>query len=161
MGTHLRYDYAGDRRLLEGADWFGRRPEGLQRHFHDEVQVSLVLDGYRDYHLGANRVRLRPGQMLVIAPLRSHHALPSMQAAVRSVEFYLAPAALPAVVRQSLASSDFTIIEALECVHTAPRDVVEAVVGRITATAPLSVARSAPPISPAQACLLEAILRHD
>jgi len=159
-GNHLRYDYAGDRRLLEGADWFGRRPSGLQRHFHDEVQASLVWNGFRDYRIGANSVRLRPGQMLVIAPLRSHHALPSLQTTVRSIEFYLAPGALSAAARHWLESSDFLIV-GLERSDMAPRDVVDAVVRHLTETRPASGLRSIQAISPPQPALIEATLRHD
>jgi AraC-like DNA-binding protein len=160
-GNHLRYDYAGDRRLLEGADWFGRRPGGLQRHFHDEVQASVVLNGFRDYRIGTHSVRLRPGQMLVIAPLRSHHALPSLQTTVRSIEFYLAAAALSAAARQRLGSSDFTIIEEPEWSDAAPRDVVEGIARGLTESGQASTSRPVQSASPAQASLLEAALRYD
>ena len=161
MGNHLRYDYAGDRRLREGADWFGRRPSGLQRHFHDEVQVSVVWHGCRDYRIGTSRLRLRPGQILVIAPLRPHHALPSLQAEVRSIEFYLAPAAQSAVARQWLGSSDFAIIEAAEWPHMAPDDVVEAIARCLSETAEVSAPRLSQPAASPEAVLIEATLKHD
>lgn len=112
MQNTLRYDYTGDSRFLEGADWFGCRPAGLQLHFHDEAQVSVIWNGYRDYRIGREQVRLYPGQLLIIPELRPHLALPSMHDEVRSVEFYLAPAALSMDTRLWLANADFAIIEA-------------------------------------------------
>jgi AraC-like DNA-binding protein len=160
MPVNLRYDYAGDRRLLEGADWIGRRPTGLQRHFHDEVQVSVIWNGCRDYLVGAQTVRVRPGQMLVTPAFQAHQALPSLQDLVRSVEFYLTPAALQQATRRWLARSDFFIIDAPEALHASPADVIDFITCRIDEEATM---RAMPPCEPRSAAdaLLDATIRHD
>lgn len=132
MQNALRYDYTGNSGLMEGADWFGRRPTGLQLHFHDEAQVSVVWNGHRDYRIGSNCVRLHPGQLLVIPGLRPHLALPSMHDEVQSVEFYLAPAALSIGVQRHLDSSQFAIIEDSLFKHIASHRIAELVLECVT-----------------------------
>jgi AraC-like DNA-binding protein len=155
MQNTLRYDYTGDGRFLEGADWFGCRPAGLQLHFHDEAQVSVIWNGYRDYRIGPKQVRLYPGQLLIIPELRPHLALPSMHDEVRSVEFYLAPAALSLDTRLWLSNSDFAIIEAPFLKRLASCEVAELTVSCI-ADKIGSGRRPAPPIStPAKTALRE------
>ena len=110
---------------MEGADWFGRRPAGLQLHFHDEAQVSVIWNGHRDYRIGSRSVRLRPGQLLIIPGLRPHLALPSMDDEVQSVEFYLAPAALSVEAQRRLDSSQFMIIEHSLIEHAVPQGIAE------------------------------------
>jgi AraC-like DNA-binding protein len=105
---------------MEGADWFGRRPTGLQLHFHDEAQVSVIWNGHRDYRIGSSSVRLHPGQLLVIPGLRPHVALPSTDDEVRSVEFYLAPTALSIDAQRQLDNSLFTVIEDARFKHVVP-----------------------------------------
>jgi AraC-like DNA-binding protein len=125
MQNALRYDYTGNSCLMEGADWFGRRPTGLQLHFHDEAQVSVVWNGHRDYRIGSSCVRLHPGQLLVIPGLRPHLALPSMDDEVQSVEFYLAPAALSIDAQRLLDSSPFIVIEHSLFKHAVPQGIAE------------------------------------
>jgi AraC-like DNA-binding protein len=110
---------------MEGADWFGRRPAGLQLHFHDEAQVSIIWNGHRDYRIGSSCVRLHPGQLLVIPGLQPHLALPSMQNEVQSVELYLAPATLSLDAQRRLDNSQFVIIEDSPLGHVAPHEIAE------------------------------------
>lgn len=131
--SHLRYDYAGDRRLLEGADWVGRRPEGLRLHFHNEVQVSVIWSGYRDYQVGTSHVRLRPGQLLVTPPYRPHQAQPSLDRNTRSVELYVPADAFPGTMQSSLQSFEYLIGDEPDLVDLAPREIGEAVVARMAA----------------------------
>ncbi|MCZ0735834.1 helix-turn-helix domain-containing protein [Phreatobacter sp. AB_2022a] len=123
MSNNLRYDYAGDDALLEGADWHGRRPGGLDLHYHEEVQVSVIWNGARDYLIGRRAVTLRPGEILVVPAGRPHHAQPTLGEHIRSVEFYLAPAALPAALRLHLAASDYLFADAPELREMRPADV--------------------------------------
>jgi AraC-like DNA-binding protein len=160
--NNLRYDYAGDRRLLEGADWIGRRSTGLHLHFHDEVQVSVVWGGMRDYRVGTRIIRVQPGQMLVTPARRPHQALPSLQPQVRSVEFYLAPTALDAAARRWLESSDVFVIAAPDVLNAPPSDAAGLITGRIDREA-----AGYPPLPPGEpagstgASLLDAVIRHD
>ncbi|WP_170181751.1 helix-turn-helix domain-containing protein [Phreatobacter stygius] len=162
MPNNLRYDYAGDSRLLEGADWIGRRPGGLQLHYHEEAQVSVIWNGHRDYRIGAHLLRLHPGQLLIIPRLRPHHALPSLQGEVRSAEFYLAPDALPAVTRQVLEAFDYLIADAPELLETAPCDVIAFIAARMAEDRLLAgwCGPSASHLT-ADGHLLEAVARHD
>jgi AraC-like DNA-binding protein len=110
---------------MEGADWFGCRPAGLPLHFHDEAQVSVIWNGHRDYCIGPKRVRLLPGQLLIIPGLQPHLALPSTHAEVQSVEFYLAPAALSIDAKHWLENSQVTVIEDPLFKYVAPREFAE------------------------------------
>jgi AraC-like DNA-binding protein len=117
---------------MEGADWFGRRPAGLQLHFHDEAQISVIWNGHRDYRIGPRSVRLQPGQLLVIPALQPHLALPSMDDEVQSVEFYLAPAALSVDAQRQLDSSQFMVIEHSLFEHVVPHEIAELVLECMT-----------------------------
>jgi AraC-like DNA-binding protein len=145
MQNALRYDYTGDSRLMEGADWFGRRPAGLQLHFHDEAQISVIWNGHRDYRIGSRSVRLHPGQLLVIPGLRPHLALPSMDDEVQSVEFYLAPAALSIDAQRQLDSSQFIVIEHSLFKHVVRHETAELALECVTKRLILS---SRPPACP-------------
>jgi AraC-like DNA-binding protein len=160
MPRNVRYDYAGDHRLLEGADWIGRQPTGLQRHFHDEVQVSVIWSGCRDYLVGAQPVRVRAGQMLVTPAFQPHQALPSLQHVVRSVEFYLAPATLQDAARRWLAGSDCFVLDAAEALIAAPDDAIDFITRRIDREAALSAAEPCRERPEAGDALLDATLRH-
>ena len=149
MQNALRYDYTGDSRLMEGADWFGRRPTGLQLHFHDEAQVSVVWNGCRDYRIGPSSVRLHPGQLLVIPGQRPHLALPSMNDEVQSVEFYLAPAALSVDAQRRLDHSAFVIIEEPRFAHVVPAGIAGLALECVTKNLTVSNAPPARPLSPA------------
>lgn len=129
MTNNLRYDYAGDDALLEGADWCGCRPGGLDLHYHEEVQVSVIWNGERDYLIGRRAVKLRPGEILVVPAGRPHHALPTLGAHIRSVEFYLAPSALPEALGRDLAASDYLLAAAPELDEVPPADVAAGLVG--------------------------------
>lgn len=107
----LRYDYAGNSRLFEGADWFGARAAGLQTHYHDEVQVSAIWHGYRQYVIGGEIITLRPFQILVLGGRVSHRALPSRDRQLRSLELYLDPSVLLPHLRASLATSSHLLLE--------------------------------------------------
>lgn len=129
MDDHLRYDYAGDRRVLEGADWIGCRPSGLRLHYHAEVQVSVIWNGCRDYVIGRQRLRLFPGQVLVIGPLQAHRALPSRSPLVTSAEFYFAPESLPALLGDRLGCQPGLLADVPALLEIAPRTVGDFVVG--------------------------------
>lgn len=115
----LRYDYAGDSRLLEGADWFGARAMGLQAHYHDEVQVSIIWHGSREYRINGQLFVLHPFQVLVIASKVPHRALPSRNGQLRSAEFYLDPDVLEPALAAQLPARGFLVLDRPEL-----RDVV-------------------------------------
>jgi AraC-like DNA-binding protein len=147
---------------MEGADWFGRRPTGLQLHFHDEAQVSVIWNGQRDYRIGPSCVRLHPGQLLIIPGLRPHLALPSMDDEVQSVEFYLAPAALSVDAQRRLDNSQFAIIEDSLFKHVAPHGIAELALECVTKKLVFSNAPPACPLSmPAKAALRETAIDSD
>lgn len=123
MPNNLRYDYVGHRWLREGADWIGCRPDGLELHYHDEVQVSVVWNGHRDFRIGRQALRLAPGQMLLVPHRRAHRALPSLQRALRSTEFFVTPDSLPTGMRQQLAESDYLVADAPALLAAQPGDV--------------------------------------
>jgi len=147
---------------MEGADWFGRRPIGLQLHFHDEAQVSVVWNGHRDYRIGLSSVRLHPGQLLVIPGLRPHVALPSMDDEVRSVEFYLIPAALSVDAQRRLDNSQFIVIEDSRFRHVVPPGIEELALECVTKQLVFSNAAPARPLStPVKAALRETVIESD
>ncbi|MPZ57818.1 MAG: helix-turn-helix domain-containing protein [Rhizobiales bacterium] len=108
MTEKLRYDYTGDQRLLEGADWFGAF-HGLRPHFHDEIQVSFLEHGQRDYLIDV------------------HRAMPSSDIMVRSTEFYLAPSELPETAVAWIERQAYVIADAPWLVDTPADDVPPAV----------------------------------
>jgi AraC-like DNA-binding protein len=153
----LRYDYTGDRRFLEGADWFGCHPSGLQLHFHDEVQVSVVWRGHRDYRVGSNNIRIRSGQLLIIRGLQPHAALPSMHEEVQSIEFYLAPAALSHGRQSLLHDATFAILDSPLLNGAAPDKVAEAAIDLISNQI-ISAVPSELPLSAGNSRLREAMI---
>lgn len=147
---------------MEGADWFGRRPTGLQLHFHDEAQVSVVWNGHRDYRIDSSCVRLHPGQLLVIPGLRPHLALPSMHHEVQSVEFYLAPAALSIGAQRQLERSQFAVIEDPLFKHSASHRIAELVLECVTEKLVSPNPSPAPPSStPVKTALQKAAIDND
>jgi len=147
---------------MEGADWFGRRPIGLQLHFHDEAQVSVVWNGYRDYRIGLTSVRLHPGQLLVIPGMLPHVALPSMDEEVRSVEFYLVPAAASVEAQRRLESSQFIVIEDARLEHGVLPGMEGLALECVAKKLVLSSATPARPLStPVKAALRETVIESD
>lgn len=111
MPVKLHYNHIGDRRLCEAADWFGAF-RGLPLHFHDEVQVSFLSAGERDYVIDGMVINLRVGQVLIVPPSTVHRALPSFNPALRSTEFYLPPTALPVDAREWIGRRSYFIVDA-------------------------------------------------
>jgi AraC-like DNA-binding protein len=136
MPNNLRYDYVGHSWLLEGADWIGRRPDGLELHYHDEVQVSVVWNGHRDFRVGRHPLRLAPGQMLLVPQRRAHRALPSLRGELRSTEFFLQPESLPAATRQMLVASDYLVADEPTLLLAQPDDVGDMIAGWVRDGAP-------------------------
>jgi AraC-like DNA-binding protein len=126
MTEKLRYDYTGDQRLLEGADWFGAF-HGLRLHFHDEIQVSFLEHGQRDYLIDGAAISLRAGQLLILPHKRVHRAMPSSDIMVRSTEFYLAPSELPETAVAWIERQAYVIADAPWLVDTPARNVPPAV----------------------------------
>ncbi|MFC3228867.1 helix-turn-helix domain-containing protein [Marinibaculum pumilum] len=136
MDDQLRYDYAGDSRVLEGADWIGCRPAGLRLHYHAETQLSVVWNGCRDYCIGAHRLRLAPGHILAIGGLVAHRALPTQGRQVISAEFYLPPDSLPDGLADRLARSAYLLAAAPALLDIAPGAVGDLVAGGLSRHAP-------------------------
>lgn len=160
MSNNLRYDYVGYRWLREGADWIGCRPDGLQLHFHDDVQASVVWNGHRDYRIDGHLLRLQPGQLLLIPNGRAHHALPSLRSDLHSTEFYLAPDSLPAETQRALQTSDYLIADEPALRHTAPAAVGAWIAAWIHNGAAPPVWRGPPSRAIDTTDLLAAAVRH-
>ncbi|WP_137391152.1 helix-turn-helix domain-containing protein [Rhodoligotrophos defluvii] len=161
MGN-IRYDYTGDGRLLEGADWIGLRPHGLEPHYHAEVQASIVWRGEREYRIGDRRLRLRPGQVLVVPPWRAHHALPSMRGDIRSTEFYIAGSTLSAETAGWLNQFGYVVLERPDLVDLSPVEAAGLLTEHLAAAPDAVIFDAAPAQLPnGTGRLSQAVARHD
>ncbi len=139
----LRYDYAGSRQLWEGADWWGLYP-GLRLHFHDDIQVSVVFSGVREYLVGSRLVTLRPEQLLIIPSAIPHRALPSSDRCVRSVEFYLVSARISGPARAYLRGKTHIALDAPWLPDVNPNDLPEHITAEIAKLGSLEICSRLP-----------------
>jgi AraC-like DNA-binding protein len=109
--TRLVYSGTGDLRLSEAAEWTGLQETGLRPHFHEEIQVSIVMEGFRDYVIAGHSVRVFPGSLLALAAGVPHHALASTRRGVRSLELYIPSDVVAPSIRGALDSRLATIID--------------------------------------------------
>ncbi|WJR79018.1 helix-turn-helix domain-containing protein [Bradyrhizobium sp. NP1] len=132
MTTNLRYDYVGDQRLSEGADWIGTF-RGLRTHFHEEIQVSVSIFGLRRYMLGNSLVGLEPGDVLIVPAQVVHSALPTSYRDTRSTEFFLIASKLPDAARSLIVGSNYLVLSAPWALQLARDDLPGAIASAVSA----------------------------
>lgn len=78
---------------LELAYWNGNIPPALHAHFHDEVQITLVLSGSRSFVVKGQTLTAEAGQYIVIPAGWPHRSIPAPSPDGRCINVY---ARLPA-----------------------------------------------------------------
>lgn len=78
---------------LELACWNGHIPPALHAHFHDEVQITLVLSGSRSFVVRGQAVTAEAGQCIAIPAGWPHRSIPTPSPEGRCINVY---ASLPA-----------------------------------------------------------------
>jgi AraC-like DNA-binding protein len=80
----------------------GRGTPAVGRHFHDEVQVTLVLAGTHGFRIGAKTVEAGAGEGIVIPPGLPHTPIARPAPGAVVLNAYLPPEGFPAEVGPAL-----------------------------------------------------------
>lgn len=87
--AYVRAEAAG---IVEYAYWTDVSGAALRPHFHDELQITLVLSGVRLFRVGGYEFRAAAGMYVVIPPGCPHRAITPPGAPSSGVSVYLAGA---------------------------------------------------------------------
>jgi len=73
---------------LELAYWNGNIPPALHAHFHDEVQITLVLAGKRTFVVKGQKLTVEAAQCIVIPAGWPHRSIPAPSPGGRCINVY-------------------------------------------------------------------------
>jgi AraC-like DNA-binding protein len=86
------YARFGDGRRIEQATWRGDASPSLAAHFHDEIQITVVVTGAQRFSTPIGPIEARAGETAVIGPTVPHEPLGGALGTV-TLNLYVRPAA--------------------------------------------------------------------
>ncbi|MDQ0083868.1 AraC-like DNA-binding protein/mannose-6-phosphate isomerase-like protein (cupin superfamily) [Variovorax boronicumulans] len=147
------YAWLSGTHTIEAAYWSGHPAPELHAHFHDEMQLTLVISGARSFDVEGRRLTATEGQLIVIPSGIPHRSAP-VPVSFQDVECRCLNVYLPPTARQPRSAIALRVPDALDAsgrVHLDRLiDTLERAIHR--------VARRAPHLHSHQVALTSALL---
>ncbi|MDB5655402.1 MAG: transcriptional regulator, AraC family [Tardiphaga sp.] len=138
----------------EYAHWHGDRAAVLALHFHDEDQLTLVLQGSRVFQVRSGVVQVGAGQCLYIPAGSPHRSLPHDAPGTSCVNAYLRPAGRrcePALLSAAEVTGD---------INAVPEAALARIADRLTSAVPPLEALARPALQNTGACIGDIASRY-